>query len=89
MVNPLAALVRTQQAVTVSQSLVTERHVQTCVCMACRNNLKKDKRVRNRVNAFRFKKGGFGALLPVCARAARRQAYAPRVSTACSSGQHG
>merc|ERR1719498_500528 len=30
----------------------------TCVCMACRNNLKKDKRLRNRINAFRFKKGG-------------------------------
>ena len=28
-------------------------------CMACRTNLKKEKRVRNRVNAFRFKKGGF------------------------------
>ena len=27
--------------------------------MACRTNLKKDKRVRNRTNAFRFKKGGF------------------------------
>ena len=27
--------------------------------MRCRTNLKKDKRVRNRVNAFRFKKGGF------------------------------
>ena len=30
-----------------------------CECMACRTNLKKDKRVRNRINAFRFKKGGF------------------------------
>ena len=28
-------------------------------CMGCRTNLKKEKRVRNRVNAFRFKKGGF------------------------------
>jgi len=27
--------------------------------MACRTNLKKEKRARNRVNAFRFKKGGF------------------------------
>ena len=27
--------------------------------MRCRTNLKKDKRIRNRVNAFRFKKGGF------------------------------
>ena len=27
--------------------------------MACRTNLKKEKRQRNRVNAFRFKKGGF------------------------------
>ena len=27
--------------------------------MGCRTNLKKDKRQRNRVNAFRFKKGGF------------------------------
>ena len=26
--------------------------------MGCRNNLKKEKRLRNRVNAFRFKKGG-------------------------------
>merc|ERR1719230_1595481 len=31
----------------------------SCPCMACRTNLKKEKRVRNRVNAFRFKKGGF------------------------------
>lgn len=30
-----------------------------CVCMACRNNLKKEKRLRNRVNAFRFKKNTF------------------------------
>ncbi|KAL1512177.1 hypothetical protein AB1Y20_005443 [Prymnesium parvum] len=29
-----------------------------CPCMACRTNLKKEKRLRNRVNAFRFKKGG-------------------------------
>merc|ERR1719484_500503 len=29
-----------------------------CLCMGCRNNLKKDKRLRNRINAFRFKKGG-------------------------------
>merc|ERR1740138_1838907 len=28
-----------------------------CPCMRCRTNLKKDKRQRNRVNAFRFKKG--------------------------------
>merc|ERR1719486_517912 len=28
-----------------------------CPCMRCRTNLKKDKRLRNRVNAFRFKKG--------------------------------
>ena len=27
--------------------------------MGCRTNLKKEKRVRNRINAFRFKKGGF------------------------------
>lgn len=60
MVNPLA-LVRTQQAISASNALVTDRHVQTCVCMSCRNNLKKEKRQRNRVNAFRFKKGGFGA----------------------------
>ena len=26
--------------------------------MRCRTNLKKDKRIRNRVNAFRFKKAG-------------------------------
>ena len=32
---------------------------QGCICMGCRTNLKKDKRVRNRINAFRFKKGGF------------------------------
>ena len=25
--------------------------------MACRQNLKKEKRMRNRINAFRFKKG--------------------------------
>ena len=29
------------------------------VTMGCRQNLKKEKRVRNRINAFRFKKGGF------------------------------
>merc|ERR1712023_521635 len=28
-----------------------------CPCMRCRTNLKKDKRQRNRVNAFRFTKG--------------------------------
>ena len=28
------------------------------VSMRCRTNLKKEKRARNRVNAFRFKKGG-------------------------------
>ena len=28
--------------------------------MRCRTNLKKEKRLRNRINAFRFKKGGFG-----------------------------
>lgn len=27
--------------------------------MACRTRLKKEKRLRNRINAFRFKKGGF------------------------------
>jgi hypothetical protein len=32
---------------------------QSCACMSCRTNLKKEKRQRNRVNAFRFKKGGF------------------------------
>jgi len=32
---------------------------QGCVCMGCRTNLKKEKRARNRINAFRFKKGGF------------------------------
>merc|ERR1712118_228487 len=31
----------------------------SCPCMGCRTNLKKEKRVRNRVNAFRFKNGGF------------------------------
>ena len=30
-----------------------------CPCMGCRTNLKKEKRQRNRINAFRFKKGGF------------------------------
>lgn len=35
----------------------THYHAQTCICMGCRNNLKKEKRIRNRVNAFRFKKG--------------------------------
>ena len=30
-----------------------------CACMGCRTNLKKEKRQRNRINAFRFKKGGF------------------------------
>ena len=33
--------------------------VEADTCMRCRTNLKKEKRVRNRVNAFRFKKGGF------------------------------
>jgi len=31
----------------------------SCTTMSCRTNLKKEKRVRNRINAFRFKKGGF------------------------------
>lgn len=30
--------------------------VAPCPCMSCRNNLKKEKRLRNRMNAFRFKK---------------------------------
>ena len=34
--------------------------VESCPCMRCRTNLKKEKRLRNRINAFRFKKGGFG-----------------------------
>ena len=29
-----------------------------CPCMGCRQNLKKEKRLRNRLNAFRFKKNG-------------------------------
>merc|ERR1712178_131883 len=29
------------------------------VTMRCRTNLKKEKRLRNRINAFRFKKGTF------------------------------
>lgn len=33
--------------------------IETCPCMACRTNLKKEKRQRNRANSFRFKKGGF------------------------------
>mmetsp|Transcript_7770 Transcript_7770/g.24320 ORF Transcript_7770/g.24320 Transcript_7770/m.24320 type:complete len:129 (+) Transcript_7770:44-430(+) len=47
-------------AVAAGDMLQTERCTQHCVCMACRSNLKKEKRLRNRVNAFRFKKGGFG-----------------------------
>ncbi|EOD28097.1 hypothetical protein EMIHUDRAFT_468761 [Emiliania huxleyi CCMP1516] len=47
-------------AVAAGDMLQTERHTQHCVCMACRSNLKKEKRLRNRVNAFRYKKGGFG-----------------------------
>merc|ERR1711979_155428 len=31
---------------------------EACPCMACRQNLKKEKRLRNRINAFRFKKSG-------------------------------
>lgn len=31
---------------------------EACPCMGCRQNLKKEKRLRNRINAFRFKKGG-------------------------------
>ena len=37
----------------------TAARVEECPCMGCRTNLKKEKRVRNRINAFRFKKGGF------------------------------
>ena len=33
--------------------------LESCPCMSCRTNLKKEKRQRNRINAFRFKKGGF------------------------------
>ena len=38
----------------------TERHAQHCLCMRCRNNLKKDKRIRNRMNAYRFKSASSG-----------------------------
>ena len=57
MVTPL--VLGRRAAVAAGDMLQTERHTQHCVCMACRSNLKKEKRLRNRVNAFRFKKGGF------------------------------
>ena len=59
MVTPL--VLGRRAAVAAGDMLQTERHTQHCVCMACRSNLKKEKRLRNRVNAFRYKKGGFGA----------------------------
>merc|ERR1719331_3311199 len=42
-----------------ASAAATGMHLRTedCPCMACRTNLKKDKRLRNRINAFRFKKG--------------------------------
>lgn len=60
MLSPVA---RGPPAVAASSALVLDRSAQACVGMACRNNLKKDKRIRNRVNAFRFKKAPSGALL--------------------------
>jgi hypothetical protein len=38
-----------------------QAHRYGCVCMGCRRNLKKEKRARNRVNAFRFKPSNYGA----------------------------
>jgi len=37
-------------------SVACGARVGVCPCMGCRQNLKKEKRLRNRVNAFRFKK---------------------------------
>merc|ERR1719393_1036017 len=45
-----------QSATACSQHL---SRVEDCPCMGCRTNLKKEKRQRNRINAFRFKKGGY------------------------------
>ena len=62
---PQALVVRAGALVTSSSSLAASAAYNSCalrsncVCMSCRRNLKKEKRVRNRVNAFRFKKGGF------------------------------
>ena len=55
------ALTSARGGMAVARSVVhTERHAQHCLCMRCRNNLKKDKRIRNRVNAYRFKSASSG-----------------------------
>ena len=51
-----APLARDRNAVASSPFAHCESSERACVCMACRTNLKKDKRLRNRANAFRFKK---------------------------------
>lgn len=46
------------RAIAAAENVGVQSAVQRGINMACRKNLKKDKRLRNRVNAFRFKKGG-------------------------------
>ena len=59
---PLAALAPASRAAGAVQAVrsACEGSRGVCACMACRNNLKKDKRLRNRTNAFRFKKASTG-----------------------------
>lgn len=54
-----ALLLQTASHLSLSRAVSTAPRTEACPCMACRTNLKKEKRQRNRVNAFRFKKGGF------------------------------
>jgi len=56
--SPLGLTATSRGANAAAQVEIARGHAQTCICMGCRNNLKKEKRIRNRVNAFRFKKGG-------------------------------
>ena len=54
-----ALLLQTASHLSLNRAVSTAPRTEACPCMACRTNVKKEKRQRNRVNAFRFKKGGF------------------------------
>mmetsp|Transcript_45886 Transcript_45886/g.99807 ORF Transcript_45886/g.99807 Transcript_45886/m.99807 type:complete len:129 (-) Transcript_45886:359-745(-) len=59
-VAPLGAIARSATPLSAERPVNTRTHTQTCICMACRHNSKKEKRLRNRINAFRFKKQTYG-----------------------------
>ena len=52
-------LLQTASHLGLQRAVAPAARTEACPCMACRTNLKKEKRTRNRINAFRFKKGGF------------------------------